>query len=568
MKIYRLTPRISHLLVVLCMLTSLLPCKGAGATQQSGHPDMKRLLGRLDEIVANKAHYHKQKEAQIATLKKQAARAQGYVKANLLREIASSYAHYQTDSALVYLDQLAALPETKQSATLQAYVNTGRAEVWAVAGLYGEAIDELGKVKPGAISDGEPELQLTYYRMQRTLYGWMADYTQMPQLHDRYGERAMMYRDSLLANEGPGQSRDIVAADKATAQGQPEKSIALMLPYMKHMGEDNINPYVCFTLYQAYNALGREDECIYYLTLTAMADLQAATNEYQALPLLAQRLYARGDVQRAYNYLVCSMEDASMCKASLRTVEVSKIFPIIDKQYKAMQHQQQRNERLLTGALTLMLVLLSVACVYLRKQMKRLHASRRQQQVTNRKLEDSYRQLEDSNKQLEEMNQKKEEAIAQLQLTDKVKEEYIARYLDRCRFYIDTIEEGRRQLYRLYKERRLDDLGKRLKSDGAIKEEQAKFYADFDAAFLTLFPHFIDQVNGLLHPEGRLIPKHEGELNTELRIFALIRLGITETQRIAHFLNYSTATVYNYRSKVRNRAIGDPAQFEQQVATL
>lgn len=553
--------------VLCCAILFLLSHPGSAAPLPDEH-ETERLLRELDEIVAHKAQYHAQHEAQINALKKQTARAQGYVRANLLREIAALYSHYQTDSAQVYLEKLDRLPETQQSASLRAHVHIGQAEICAVAGLYGEAVRQLDLARAEGIDRNDHELLLFYYRTQRTLYGWMADYTQLRKLHDLYETQTMHYRDSLLAIEGPGMSRDIVMADKATAQGRPQEAISILLPYMRSMSEDNLNPYICFTLYQAYHALGSEDKCLYYLTLTAIADLQGATNEYQALPLLAQLLYTRGDVHRAYTYLVCSMEDASVCKASLRTVEVSKIFPIIDRQYKAAEQRQHRNERVLTGALAVLLILLSIACGYLRKQMKRLHASRRQQELTNRKLEDSYRQLEEGNRQLEEMNQKKQQALSQLQLTDKVKEEYIARYLGRCRSYIDTLQDRQRQLYRLFREKHMEELGKELRSDGLIKEEQDKFYADFDAAFLTLFPHFIEDINALLRPDGQLVPKHEGQLNTELRIFALIRLGICETQRIAHFLNYSTATVYNYRSKVRNHALGDPALFEKAVAEL
>ena len=554
------------------ILFILLPLLSLSAAHSADNSSIDRktalLLEKLDHIVSNKELYHTQRQAQINGLQKQAHRASGHVKANLYREIAALYSHYQTDSAQVYLDMLEALPETKRSAILQGYVHTGRAEICAVAGLYAEAIKELSRVDPSVISPHNKDLQLYYFRTQRTLYGWMADYTQLPQLHNLYAGKTMQYRDSLLAAEGSGLSRDIVLADKATALGHPQNAISILLPYTRQMHENNFNQYVSFTLYQAFGALGREKECLYYLALTAIADLQSATTEYQALPILAQQLFQKGDVERAYNYLLCSMEDASMCKASLRTVEVSKIFPIIDRQYKEIETRQHRNERMLTIALGGLLLLLSLTCIYLHKQMKRLHASRQRQEQTNRQLEDSYRQLEDTNRKLEDTNEKKQLTLQQLQLTDKVKEEYIARYLNRCRDYIDTLQGRQRLLYRLFKDKRMEDLGKELKSEAAIKEEQDKFYIDFDTAFLTLFPDFIPKINALLRPDAQLTPKHEGQLNTELRIFALIRLGITDTQRIAHFLNYSTATVYNYRSKIRNKAIGVPADFESRVEKL
>lgn len=540
------------------------------AFAQSTQPDQrtKELLKKLDQYVAHKTDYHAQRNKQIETLKAQAKRSDGIVRINLYREIYGQYAHYCTDSAQVYLELMAACPEAKTSTAVQAYIHTGQAEICAVAGLYAEAVTELEKVDKNVINKKEPELELFYYRTIRTLYGWMADYTDMPGPHKLYSDKTMQYRDTLLAIESPGESRDIVEADKATATGNPQLAVEILLPLAAKMGKDAPDPYICFTLHQAYHALNKQQDAMYYLVLTAIADLQLATTEYQALPILAQVLYEQGDIERAYKYLICSMEDANQCKAMLRAIEVSKIFPIIDRQYKQDEARQHRNERIFTTVLAALLIVLVVVVIYLRKQMKKLHSSRlqlsqsyKQQAETNEKLEQALAKLRATNEALQK-------TYAELQLTDKVKEEYIARYLNRCRDYLDTMQANQRALHRLYKERHMEELGKQLRSDCKIKEEQEKFYADFDAAFLTLFPDFINKFNALLKPEEELLPKHEGQLNTELRIFALIRLGITDTQHIAHFLNFSVATVYNYRSKIRNKACGNPAIFEQTVANL
>lgn len=537
---------------------------------QSTSPDQrtKDLLCKLDQFVAHKADYHAQRNKQIETLKAQARRAEGIVKVNLYREIYGQYAHYCTDSAQVYLNLLAACPEVKASPTLQAYVHTGQAEICAVAGLYAEANAELEKVDKNVVNKKDPELELFYYRTIRTLFGWMADYTEMPVPHKLYSDKTMQYRDTLLAIESPGESRDIVEADKATATGNPQQAVKILLPLAAKMGKDTPDPYICFTLYQAYHALNNHQEALYYLVLTAIADLQRATMEYQALPILAQELYERGDIERAYKYLICSMEDANQCKAMLRALEVSKIFPIIDRQYKQDEARQHRNERIFTIVLAALIVVLCIVVFYLRKQMKKLHASRRELSLSNQQQAKTNEKLQQTLAQLQSTNETLQETFAALQLTDKVKEEYIARYLNRCRDYLDTMQANQRVLHRLFKERRMDELGAQLKSDATIREEQDKFYADFDAAFLTLFPDFIDKFNALLKPEEKLQPKHEGQLNTELRIFALIRLGITDTQRIAHFLNFSVATVYSYRSKIRNKANGAPTNFEEMVANL
>lgn len=554
-----------RLLLTLCLILAAPP-----AFAQSARPDTRcqKLLEKLDRLVDDKAAIHARHDEQIEKLKSQARHAKGLVRVNLYREIYGQYAHYRTDSAQAVLDLMAECPEVKASPSLQAYVSTGRAEIYAVAGLYANAVEELGTVDKKVINKNDPELRLFYFRTLRTLYGWMADYTDMTLPHGTYSEKTMQYRDSLLAIENAGESRDIVEADKETATGNPQRAVWILLPHAKKMGDDQPDPYICFTLYQAYHALGDHREAMYHLVQTAIADLQRATAEYQALPILAQTLYGQGDIERAYKYLICSMEDASQCKAMLRAIEVSEIFPIINRRYKQDEARQRLNERVLTIAISVFLLMLCVVVACLRIQMKRLHASRLQLSQSNRQQAETNEKLQQTLTRLQSTNETLRQTFAALKLTDKVKEEYIARYLSRCRDYLDTMQKNQRTLYRLYKERRMEELGKELKSDNRTKEEQEKFYADFDAAFLTLFPDFIEKFNALLKPEGQLRPKHEGQLNTELRIFALIRLGINDTQRIAYFLNSSVATVYNYRSKLRNKACGNPADFEQMAAFL
>lgn len=554
-------------LAFLFLLAASLASQTPQAEKQLG-TQTAVLLNRLDDIVEHKADYHDNYDRQIDKLKAQLVRSQGVMHVNLYKEIYELYSHYQTDSAQTYLERLAKLPETKENPELQAYVLIGRAEIYAVAGLYAQAVESLRAVNLKVVKENGDDLALFYYRTARTLYGWMTDYTPMPEPHRLYAERTRLYRDTLLTLSQPKEERDIVVADQATAMGNPQRAVNVLLPYAKKLKLETPDPYLCFTLYQAYTALGRKEKSLYYLVLTAIADLQSATTEYQALPILAQRMYDTGDVARAYNYLICSMEDASYCRAMLRTVEAQKIFPIINKQYKQIEKERNRNKRFLTITLVALLVALATAVFYLRRQIKKLHTSRRLLAESNEQQLDANDRLQHTLAQLRQANAAQQQANAALQLTDKMKEEYIARYLNRCRDYIDSMLERQHLLNRLYKERRMEELSGELKSNTFIKEEQDRFYADFDAAFLTLFPDFIAKFNALLRPDEHILPKRDGALNTELRIFALIRLGITDTQRIAHFLNYSVATVYNYRSKIRNKAVGNPADFETAVGQI
>lgn len=511
-------------------------------------------------MVDQKASFQQIREEKAAVLKKAAANTQGMRRVSLLQQIYDTYSHFQTDSAQVALNQIAHTPEIRQDAALEGWWHIAQGELLAISGFYAEALNEVKLVQPHMLNTGDEDLRLQYLRVQRTIYGWMANYANVGVSHQRLTTLTQAYRDSILKIEKPGLSRDIVEADKLLVNGQGQKAINLLLPYAsKQLGESA--PYVYSVLAQAYSKVNKSDEAMRFLALTAMCDLERGVTEYQALPLLAQELYQHNDVQRAYDYLICSLEDANFCKARLRAVEVSNIFPIINKAYKEREHVERHRERLFIYTLTALAIALLVSMIYLYRQLKKLRCMRHEQVEMNNKLKQGYEQLASVNEQLKK-------TYTELQLSDKMKEEYLTRYLNRCRDYLDRMDEDRRAAWRLLKDHQTDELMKHLKSDARTKGEQERFFEDFDAAFLAIFPDFIQSFNALLRPGEEVLPKAENRLTTELRIFALIRLGVTDTARIAHFMNNSTATIYNYRSKVRNRSKGNPDEFEAQVSLI
>ena len=553
--------------IFFCLLFSLLTCPLWGQKTDFDAQTLQALEA-LDDILERKAEFHQVRSEQISRLKRQAATAQGQNRTALYKEILSLYTHYQTDSAQVYLDCIAQMAHEANDEALQTYVHIAQAEIYSIQALYAEASQELHEVSPAYINEQHPDLRLYYYRTWRTLCGWLANYSKLNHPREVWTQRTALYRDSLILIDKPGESLSIVLADKATSEGNPQRAVELLLPYAEKMDPERPDPYICFTLYEAYTALEKQQDAVKYLILAAKADLQRATTEYLALPLLAQVLYEHGQVERAYNYLFCSMEDANFCKASLRALEISSVFPIIEKQYKEKLRQQHKNERILMYILGGLFLLLCLVVLNLIKQMRRLKQLRQQQAETNEALAEANGKMQEAMGQLKEANGQLQETYAKLRSVDKLKEQYIVRYLDMCRDNLDTLLHYRRTTVRLLKERRLDELRKLASSEEATPAELGKFYADFDEAFLTLFPDFIERFNALLKPEERMVPKHENQLNTELRIFALIRLGVKDANRIAHFLNFSLATIYNYRSKIRNKAIGDPAEFDAKVAEL
>lgn len=550
-------------------------------------PDKSRsdedLLRELDRTIEQKGRYQARREQTARRLKTQAAKATGAKRVELYKSVYSTYAHYQTDSARRYLMKLAALPEARTDRRLQTFLRLSRAEILAMEGMYTDALECADYARRTGATATDPQLRLDYYRVQRTLHGWMADYAAEPEMRQTLAEETQRYRDSILLTDRTPSSRRIVEADNAIAAGQYRTALTLLEPCLDSTRSELPDPYLCYTLAHAAIASGDTARAVRYLALTATADLRNGTTEYQALPQLAKLMHARGDIGRAYAYLLCSMEDAAFCKARLRSVEASDIFPVVSRAYEQMAREQRRHSRTFIAVLAVMLVAACAGTFLLRRQTVRLKQLRRKQAQTNERLreqneateranatlQDTYARLRSTNEELQQTLAELRHTNETLRLSDKVKEEYIARYLNRCRSYMDTLGELRRMVMRMLKEKRTAELIDRLKSEDLLKGEQEKFSADFDSAFLTLFPGFIDNFNALLEPEARIYPKRTGRLTTELRIYALIRLGVTDTAQIAHFLNNSTATIYSYRSKIRRKALDEGGiPFEERVQTL
>ena len=399
----------------------------------------EEVLKRLDQVIDNKTACHVQKEKEIVDLKQRLHRSKdNREKYELCGSLFNAYLHYQADSALYYINGKMNLLPLLNHPELKNEIVINRAEVMGVMGMYNEALEQLERVDPLEL---ERETLAYYYRTYRAYYGWVADYTTNDAEKVKYLKKTDAYRDSILIATDPCVDRSIVWAEKKIINGRVDSALVILSDLLKETPDERQKGYIYYTLSEAYDMRGDIQKEIYYLALTAITDLKSSIREYASLQKLAQLMYEVGDLDRAYKYLNCSMEDAVACNARLRFIEVTQFFPIID-------------------------------------------------------------------------------------------------------------------------------LFKAIKSEQFIRDERKDFYNEFDKSFLELFPHFITSFNELLVEEGRIYPKSGELLTTELRIFALIRLGVTDSNRIAHFLGYSLATIYNYRSKMRNKAIGNKETFEQEVMNL
>lgn len=507
-------------------------------------PSTEKILKELDTVIENKQQNALSKEAEIAALKKRLHQADSNrEKFEICGDLFNAYLHFQADSSLFYINERIRLLGLKESPEQNPELLINRAEVMGVMGMYNEALEELDKINPKTL---DTEALEYYYRVCCACYGWLADYTTNKEVKTKYRNTSNAYRDSILTFVAPSLDKDIVQAEKWLKQGKTDESIALLNNLLEKSPDRRQKAYIHYILSNAYENKGDREKQIYYLAQTAIIDLESSTREYASLQKLAQQIYKNGDIDRAYRYLNCSMDDAVACNASLRYIEVAQFYPIIDKAYKLKEERGKMTIKIMLFCLSLLSIFLIIAVFFLYRWMKKLSAMRLN--------------LKQANNQLQLTNQ-------ELAQTGKIKEVYIARYLERCVSYLDKLEQYRRSLAKLAMASRVDDLYSSIKSDQFIRDERKVFYNEFDKSFLDLFPNFIDSFNKLLQEDSKIYPKPGELLTTELRIFALIRLGVTDSNQIAHFLSYSLATIYNYRSKMRNRAI-DKEKFEEEVMKL
>lgn len=508
--------------------------------------DTASLLDTLDITLRESHKYIDARRAKIAGLKAELARAatdaERYRLTGRLRE---EYRSFDIDSALYFANEKMAAARRIGNASYISDARMNLAEVSGVYGMYKEALDYIDSVDKGVLDVYQMEY---YYHVYRNIYGLMADNCSNAVIKKRYLALTDSYRDSILLVNSPGSfNYVIVKADKDNVHGRYDEAIKILKgAYSKF---DNIHgkALLDYSLAMAYAGKGDTANEKRHLILSAINDIRSGIREYTSLRLLAVMLYKEGDVDRAYAYMTRCMDDAAACNSLWRIYEVQKAFPIINKVY---HHKLDRQRMVIFCSLVFIILLtlfLAVAILVIKKQMCKVSAARRQAQEANVRLKELNRELSESSH---------------------IKEEYIAHYIDQCSLYIDKMDKYRKHLQKVAQKGGAKELFEEIRSKSFIDNELKDFYAQFDDSFLNLFPNFVDDFNNLLVPEQRIRLKPSEKLNTELRIFALIRLGISSSTKIANFLRYSVTTIYNYRVRLRNAAAGDREKFDDAVMMI
>ena len=420
-------------------------------------------------------------------------------------------------------------------------------------GMYGEAERLLQQVDTTYRTQID---MFCYYGIRQTLMRNQLNVVADPMLRKVYSDSIQFY-DQLCIRALPAGSilRTRLVANTCNGAGLPNKALDLLLPLYKAGIEDtHTRALVAFSLSNIYKRLGDADRRKEYLIRATADDLRTPVREGLALYNLSKLLLEEGDVERANRYINCSMEDALYCNYRSRMQQSSEMVQRIAGAYIDSLDAKRRAMGYVTIVVSLLVVVLLgsffTILVYYRKI----------RQISAARLE--------MNRQLRELNEHIRSINGELRDANNIKDEYVGHYLSLCSQYILKINDYRKHLLKISKDIGLSEMLRELRSKNPADAEYKEFLAIFDETFLHLFPDFVAHVNRLMTDAERFSPRQPRTLNTELRILALIRLGVTHSAKIAAILNCSVATIHTYRAQLRNAAIGDRNAFDDAIRRI
>lgn len=541
------------LTVLLALLPMLLPAQP--------ETDLIKLLPQLDEMLAHRETYIGHREHRIESIKTILGKSsftpeQQFV---LNQQLIEEYTPYQADSAIAYLYKNLALAQRMGDRRKLDETRIALGYLYSSTGIYLEATNILGSIDTTRL---DRQRLTDYYIARHKLNNELHLYS-----HDAGQEATSLHLTNLyigliIGITEPGSpthlnyrlEEAIRRNDYAAAEHYACELADLALPLTR---EYAIAAYMRAVVAELRGDAATRDA---WYARAAMTDAQLAIRDNAALNSLANSI-VHDDIQRAMRYMRVVMEDARFFNSRLRPWQDVRVITMIEKAYT--QYKQRTDATLIRFmvALTLLALVAGAGTLFALRQNRKLKAARGQ-------LEAACTRQNRSNDELQRFNDRLLELNDQISEANTVKEEYIGIFLMMCSEYIDKIDATRRHVRRLLRDGKIDDLRREYVSGGADERELKEFYTMFDTTFLRLYPTFIEEFNQLLDEDARCEPRKGELLSTEQRIFALIRLGINDSSKIAALLRYSVSTIYNYRSKIKCRSTISRNEFEHRIRTI
>ncbi|MDV7188470.1 DUF6377 domain-containing protein [Lutibacter sp. TH_r2] len=524
--------------------------------------EIDSLLVVLEKTMENRKGYDSQKELHIRNLKdllddESLSLEQIY---QINNNIISEYETYSFDATLSYIEQNISIANKLKN---QLFIDESRlnlAKLLASSGRDKEAYDILTDIDREHLAD---KLLNRYYSNYKKVYLDLSFYSLANENKQKYSNYYKVYTDSLFNRLDPSTEEYLAIVEtkfRDNRQILESLKINTRRLAMTNIGTRTYS-LASFERSLSYELELNKDEQKKYLILSAISDIQAAVKDNASLTTLALLLFEENKIDRAHKYINFSFEDAEFYNSRLRFILISNILPVITKAYQERSEMQRVKLQNLLIAISILGVVLLFTVFFIFKQVRHLSTTRNELIQANEQFKELNLKLNNTNSKLEKLNEDLSESSL-------VKEHYIGTFLSIQSNYIDKLDAYRSMVKRHIITKKVADLFEKTKSKQLIDDELKLFYKNFDDTFLHIYPNFVEKLNNLLIEEGKIIPKNKGFLNTELRIFALIRLGITDSSIIAKLLRYSVNTIYNYRVKVKNNCAVPRDNFEDEVMKI
>ena len=526
------------------------------STILSAKEPTRQLLRELDAALANASTYEGYFQQRADVLRQMlAGKNTPEQEYEIRKKLASEFASYSMDSTIVQLDRNRALARQLGDAYRQAETDFALAREYAMAGYHSDALDILSGYRLEAIPPG---LEYAFFEVSNYLYGELAAYSSN---NAQYWQKKDMYRVSMLPflEEGTYEWYDLQRV-QAESDRDKEKALEYALKALE-VTEPNSRTYARAAFFVSVYQKDPDEE-IAWLARSALADVLCANKDYASLNTLAERLYRQGDIDRAFKYAADhGMPDALFFGGKLRPWQIAQFFPALEQAYAAKNARHTRQMWMLIGLAGLLLIALGALLFYLSRRQRVLVRTRKALEEEKARVDRRNQTLQDVNEQLQALN-------SELQESSKVRQEYIALYLQNLSENISTSRQYKNHVLKYIRRGNDKYLIEEIEALPPIEDDIREFYQMFDRTFINLYPDFVDEFNALLADGEAIVPKGDDILTPELRVFALIKLGITESSKIAALLHYSANTVYNYRAKIKNKARGDRELFEDAVQAI
>lgn len=542
---------------------------------ESVEKEIPQLLATLDSILVQTGELASQKELKIAQLKKKLSNAANFEEEFWINKMLYDESFvFNADSAMKYVDRNIQIATELKKKDWQDEWLINRSFMFAATGLLKEAGEVLEKVDSTSLSDG---LKLSYYYQRSYLYSHLGQYMgDQKQVNNKYYnefENANKHMLALVRPKDPLYWWCVASCNELS----PEDSLFSALENVVLSSHHNtrLDAMNAYGLSNMYKRLGDKEKTMIYLIYSAMADLRVCNRDIASLQELSSLLYDAGDIDRAYAYMNYCLKAALLYPKRVRIINIS---TELDKIYANYQQRDIRWRNSLQNYLyvvTFFSIILVLALIGLYRQTKKMRKSRTELDSVNHslnqhvvELSQMHKQLALANQELQNLNELLRSANQKLQESNDVKEEYIGYVFSICSNYISKLDEYRKNINRKLKTGQFEEARQLTDNSSLTQNELKDFYANFDAIFLRVYPDFVADLNSLLRPEEQILLKDASELNTEVRIYALVRLGINDSVKIADFLHCSPQTVYNHRLRMRNKAIIPKDKFAEAVRLL